>query len=276
MVHARIGAGSGTALRVLVADDSQELRQRVRPLLEHAGLAVVGEAADGAQAVAEATVHRPDVVLMDLRMPRMDGLQATRTLRQRLPGMPVVLWSGDGDAQFASAGRDSGARAVVPKGIPAAELAATLHAVCNGREETATVADGLERQPDPCPEAAAPPADAGAPLGSHPEDLPPGIGRTDPLAPQGFRPPEPSPEGLAASERVALEQLDAADGYTTRWMVGRAVTRSLVNRRLIVVASDYVLLTARGRHALADDQHRGRPVAANTDQADHGSQPDWP
>jgi DNA-binding NarL/FixJ family response regulator len=239
MVHARIGAGSGTALRVLVADDSQELRQRVRPLLEHAGLAVVGEAADGAQAVAEATVHRPDVVLMDLRMPRMDGLQATRTLRQRLPGMPVVLWSGDGDAQFASAGRDSGARAVVPKGIPAAELAATLHAVCNGREETATVADGLERQPDPCPEAAA-------------------------------------PEGLAASERVALEQLDAADGYTTRWMVGRAVTRSLVNRRLIVVASDYVLLTARGRHALADDQHRGRPVAANTDQADHGSQPDWP
>jgi DNA-binding NarL/FixJ family response regulator len=255
MVHARIGAGSGTALRVLVVDDSDELRRRVRPLLERAGLAVVGEAADGAQAVAEATTHRPDVVLMDLRMPRMDGVQATRALRQRLPGTRVVLWSAD-DAELAGAVRDAGAGAALPKGTPAAELVATLRAVCDAREQTGAAAGGQQRQTDPGPvEAAAPPAHAGAALGSDLEHPPAGTGRADLLTLGRQRPAAPSAEGLAASERVALEQLGAADGYLTRWMVGRAVTRSLVSRRLVLVASDYVLLTEAGHRALAS----GRP-----------------
>ncbi|HYY78791.1 MAG TPA: hypothetical protein VFD04_06350 [Actinomycetes bacterium] len=79
-------------------------------------------------------------------------------------------------------------------------------------------------------------------------------------------------EGLAPGERQALEQLGAADGYVTRWLVGRAVTRSLARRRLVMVASDYVLLTEAGRRALAgDDQRRGWTAAPVASPGDRGS-----
>jgi hypothetical protein len=68
----------------------------------------------------------------------------------------------------------------------------------------------------------------------------------------GPRPaPEPPAAGdLDAAEQAALEQLGAADGYTTRWPVRREVARSLASRQLVVIASDYVLLTEAGRRAL--------------------------
>jgi hypothetical protein len=74
--------------------------------------------------------------------------------------------------------------------------------------------------------------------------------------------PRPAPAGppvggLDAAEQAALEQLGAADGYATRWPVRREVARSLASRQLVVIASDYVLLTAAGRRALAGDA-RGR------------------
>jgi DNA-binding NarL/FixJ family response regulator len=118
-------------LRVLVVDDSPWLRRTVRVALENAGLMVVGEAADGAQALAEAAAHHPDVVLMDLRMPGMDGIQATQTLRRRQPETPVVLWTGHDDAQLASAVRSSGAQAGVAKGVCTVDLIATLRDACN-------------------------------------------------------------------------------------------------------------------------------------------------
>ena len=63
--------------------------------------------------------------------------------------------------------------------------------------------------------------------------------------------PGPSPTaGLAAAAQAALEQLGAADGYATRWPVRREVARSLASRQLVVIASDYVLLTEAGRRAL--------------------------
>jgi hypothetical protein len=63
----------------------------------------------------------------------------------------------------------------------------------------------------------------------------------------------PPADGLDAAEQAALEQLGAADGYATRWPVRREVARSLAGRRLVVIASDYVLLTKAGRRALTDD-----------------------
>src|SRR6266487_4056818 len=77
---------AATLLRVLLVDDSPWLRQSVRAALERAGVVVVGEAADGAQALTQAATHHPDLVLMDLSMPGMDGIQATQALRPRRYG----------------------------------------------------------------------------------------------------------------------------------------------------------------------------------------------
>ena len=65
------------------------------------------------------------------------------------------------------------------------------------------------------------------------------------------RPAEPPDDDLGAAEQAALEQLGAADGYATRWPVSRQVARSLASRQLVVIASDYVLLTEAGRRLLA-------------------------
>jgi DNA-binding NarL/FixJ family response regulator len=121
------------ALRVLVVDDSAPLRERVCLALAQAGLTVVGEACDGAHALVQAAAQRPDVILMDVSMPGMDGIQATRTLRRRYPETRVVLWSGDTDDQLADAVWHSGAHAGLAKGIRTSELIATLRRVCGGR-----------------------------------------------------------------------------------------------------------------------------------------------
>jgi DNA-binding NarL/FixJ family response regulator len=133
MPHPDTDTATATSLRVLVADDSQALRQRVRSELEEAGLTVVGEAADGAEALMQAATHHPDVVLMDLRMPRMDGIQATRALRVQQPSTQVVMWTAEDGIQLDRAIRKSGAQVGVLKGIDTVELVATLRAVCDAR-----------------------------------------------------------------------------------------------------------------------------------------------
>jgi NarL family two-component system response regulator LiaR len=78
-------------MRVLIADDHRLFRGSLRSLLEARGVEVVGETGDGRQAIELAHRLEPDVVLMDLSMPAMDGLTATRMLRSELPGVKVVV-----------------------------------------------------------------------------------------------------------------------------------------------------------------------------------------
>jgi CheY-like chemotaxis protein len=114
------------ALRVLVVDDNPAMRRVLRGLLEDVGLEVVGEAADGLEGVAHAELLRPDVVLMDWRMPGLDGLAATAEIRRRLPEMQVVMFSAaESDGMAAIAGQ-AGASAFVAKGASAQQVCAAV------------------------------------------------------------------------------------------------------------------------------------------------------
>jgi DNA-binding NarL/FixJ family response regulator len=120
-------------LRVLVADDQELVRAGFRLILEAAGFAVVGEAADGAQAVALAAAECPDVVLMDIRMPVMDGLAATRQLTAPGAGGPkvVILTTFDLDDYVYEALR-SGATGFLLKDAPRADLIAAVRVAAAG------------------------------------------------------------------------------------------------------------------------------------------------
>jgi DNA-binding NarL/FixJ family response regulator len=80
-----------TAITVLVADDDPIIRESLTAILEgQADIEVVGEASDGVEAVALAAQHHPAVVLTDIGMPRLDGIEATRQIKQRLPDTAVI------------------------------------------------------------------------------------------------------------------------------------------------------------------------------------------
>ena len=120
-------------LRVLVADDQELVRAGFRLILEAAGFAVVGEAADGAEALALAAREHPDVVLMDIRMPVMDGLAAARQLTAQGDGAPkvVMLTTFDLDDYVYEALR-SGASGFLLKDAPRADLIAAVRVAAAG------------------------------------------------------------------------------------------------------------------------------------------------
>ena len=121
------------ALRVLVADDQELVRAGFCVILEAAGFTVVGEAADGAQAVELAARAHPDVVLMDVRMPVMDGLEATRLITGQGPAAPkvVILTTFDLDDYVYEALR-AGASGFLLKDAPRADLAAAVRVAAAG------------------------------------------------------------------------------------------------------------------------------------------------
>ena len=94
-----MNAEERSAERVLVADDSPLARQAIRTLLgRDSGFEVVGEAEDGSQALDLAREHRPELILMDINMPRCDGLLATRLIKRELPHVVVVILTVSDDA----------------------------------------------------------------------------------------------------------------------------------------------------------------------------------
>ncbi|MES9542354.1 response regulator [Actinomadura sp. NPDC000600] len=120
-------------LSVLVADDQALLRGSFRVLIDTApGLRTVGEAGTGAEAVELAARERPDVVLMDVRMPEMDGIEATQRICAELPGVRVlILTTFDLDTYVYSALR-AGASGFLLKDTPPADLLSAIRVVASG------------------------------------------------------------------------------------------------------------------------------------------------
>ncbi len=119
-------------MRVLIADDHALFRDGLRSLLEAHGVTVVAEARDGREAVELARIHRPDVVLMDLAMPELGGLGATRLLTAELPEIAVVvLTASEDDADLFEAIK-SGAQGFLPKDLEARRFFELLDGVTRG------------------------------------------------------------------------------------------------------------------------------------------------
>ncbi|MFL1427696.1 MULTISPECIES: response regulator [unclassified Nocardiopsis] len=126
------GNGSGT-LRVLLADDEAMMRAGLRAILSSVpGFEVVGEAADGAEAVALAAEHRPDLVLMDVRMPRMNGLEAAEAIAAARPETSVVVLTTFGEDAYIERALSCGADGFVLKTGDPHQLVAGLRAVADG------------------------------------------------------------------------------------------------------------------------------------------------
>jgi ribonuclease P protein subunit RPR2 len=110
-------------MRVLICDDSTEARRMLRTMLaEDRNLEIVGEASDGGEAIALGVDLMPDVVLMDVAMPVVDGVEATRRIRELVPGTRVVALAGSNDLDVVEQMLEAGASAYCVKGAPLWEL----------------------------------------------------------------------------------------------------------------------------------------------------------
>jgi DNA-binding NarL/FixJ family response regulator len=121
------------AYSAVIVDDVPHIRALFRMFLEDAGVAVIGEGRTGVEAVEQAVRLAPDVIVLDLSMPEMDGLQAITQIRRRAPKTQVVVVSGFAASRMASLALEVGAAAYVEKGAPEAEIiAAVLDACADG------------------------------------------------------------------------------------------------------------------------------------------------
>lgn len=120
--------------RILIADDHAIVRMGLAALFRAKGdLDVIGQARDGEQAVAEAVRLRPDVVVMDLMMPKLDGADATRRLHEAMPSIPVLILTSFTTSDGIARALAAGAAGAVLKSAENAEQVAAIREVANGR-----------------------------------------------------------------------------------------------------------------------------------------------
>ncbi|MGW4853303.1 response regulator [Streptomyces sp. NPDC004288] len=127
------GAAEADPLRIVVADDQASIREGLAIMLDLLpGIEVVATAADGEEVLAQVGRHHPDAVLMDLHMPRLDGVEATRRLAREHPGVAVVVLTTYVDDTSVLTALRAGARSYLSKDADRADIAAALHAARSG------------------------------------------------------------------------------------------------------------------------------------------------
>ena len=134
------------AVRVLIVDDQQLMRDGIASLLKlQDGLEIVGMAANGQEAVELATSQQPDVILMDVRMPVLDGVAATEQIHRQMPACKILMLTTFNDETYVLEALQVGASGYLLKDLPARDLAQAIQAVHRGIYQLdPTVADQLK------------------------------------------------------------------------------------------------------------------------------------
>ena len=121
-------------IRILLADDHAILREGLRSLLErHKGYEVVAEASDGRTTIKLALKHRPDVIIMDISMPDMNGVEATRQIMADVPGIKVIALSVHADKRYVASMLGAGAVGYLRKDCVSEELTRAIESVMRGQ-----------------------------------------------------------------------------------------------------------------------------------------------
>jgi DNA-binding NarL/FixJ family response regulator len=202
--------------RILIADDHQLLRQALRRAFEDAGVEVVAEAGDGEEAIRLTGETRPELVLIDMSMPVLDGIEATRRLRVEHPDLPVVMLTMHGEEALRREAIDAGAAAFLTKDSSMTDVVRVVLEVAG---------DDVALSPEL---AASMLRELGPPDPEAPEDTPPAEASTAPLTPR---------------EAEILQLI--ADGYSTSEVAQRLfISAKTVKNHL---ASIYGKLDARDR-----------------------------
>ena len=146
---------SDKPIRVMLVDDHGMVRRGLMTYLKNeADLSVVGEARDGREAVRLCEQFQPDVILMDLVMPELDGIAATRLIRQQWPHVQVIALTSFGEKELVQNALQAGAISYLLKNVSGSDLAAAIRAACAGRSTLA--AEAIEAliqpaAPEPAP-----------------------------------------------------------------------------------------------------------------------------
>lgn len=123
----------GSRVRIMIADDHPLVRSGLRALLERDGeFQVIAEAADGYEAIDLAVLHKPDVILLDVGMPRLSGPDAAQSISQKLPAVRIVMLSMHSDEAYVLRALKAGARGYLLKASPEADVIAAIRAVAAG------------------------------------------------------------------------------------------------------------------------------------------------
>jgi two-component system, NarL family, nitrate/nitrite response regulator NarL len=126
--------GHSTPKRILIADDHEVVRRRFCSLLEsHDDFQIVGEASNGAEAVKKTLALNPDIVLLDVTMPVMDGISAARIIHKDRPGIPILIISMHEGAEMVRAVQSAGAQAFVSKSDIGTSLLPAVDALLDGQ-----------------------------------------------------------------------------------------------------------------------------------------------
>jgi len=127
------GQTTTSEITCLIVDDHEVVREGLRLSLSRAPhIRVIGEAGDGESAVALAERRRPNVVIMDVRMPGMDGLEATKLLTEKVPDSAVLIFTAYSERSLLSRGLESGAKGYILKEAPHATLLRAIEKVASG------------------------------------------------------------------------------------------------------------------------------------------------